>query len=102
VVFGGIHCLGWNVLFQGRAIWRAASLAIVFAPVSILLLFGYVIWSEGSDTVSGTLALLATFPSFFVYIVARVILIVLILMSFRSLPPGVYNTVAWTEFIPHV
>jgi hypothetical protein len=24
------------------------------------------------------------------------------LLSFRSMPPGVYDTVAWTKFIPHI
>ncbi|KAG1769410.1 hypothetical protein EDD22DRAFT_771251 [Suillus occidentalis] len=46
-VFGGMHCLGWNVLFQGRVeqiLWRAASLAIVSAPVSIFLLNSYAIY----------------------------------------------------------
>jgi hypothetical protein len=116
-VFGGMHCLGWNVLFQGRAeqiLWRAASLAIVSAPVSIFLLNSYAIWlghywldhfwlnDSWVDQLGEAVAFLVIFASFFSYIFARVILIVLILMSFRSLPPGVYDTVAWTEFIPHL
>ncbi|OJA10965.1 hypothetical protein AZE42_08484 [Rhizopogon vesiculosus] len=35
------------------------------------------------------------------YTAARLTLIVLTVMSFQSLPSGVYNTVAWTKFIPH-
>jgi preprotein translocase subunit SecG len=110
-VFGGIHCLGWNDLFQGHAeqiLWRAASLAIVSAPVSILLLWGCAIWLNSLDevsmsfAVSRTLASLVPLASIFIYIVARIILIVLILMSFQSLPPGTYDTVAWTNFIPHL
>jgi hypothetical protein len=110
-VFGGIHCLGWNALFHGHAeqiLWRAASLAIVSAPVSILLMWGCAIWLNSLDevsmsfAVSRTLTSLVPLASIFIYIVARVILIVLILMSFQSLPPGIYDTVAWTNFIPHL
>lgn len=103
-VFGGMHCLGWNYMFQGHTIqilWRTASLAIVSAPVCILLLSSYIIWLDDSNDV-GVIALLAVLASSFIYIVARATLIVLILMSFRSLPSGAYDTVAWTQFIPHL
>jgi hypothetical protein len=116
-VFGGMHCLGWNVLFQGRAeqiLWRAASLAIVSAPVSIFLLNSYAIWkghfwldhfwrdNSWLDHFGEAIAFLVVFASFFTYVFARATLIVLILMSFRSLPPGIYDTVTWTKFIPHL
>ncbi|KAG2343519.1 hypothetical protein BDR05DRAFT_301548 [Suillus weaverae] len=38
----------------------------------------------------------------FYYIPARLTIIVLMMLSLRSLPPGAYDTVAWTKFIPHV
>ncbi|KAG1781125.1 hypothetical protein EV702DRAFT_922685, partial [Suillus placidus] len=92
-VFGGIHCLGWNGLFQGRAIWRVASLAIVSVPVSILLLVCYSAWLNGSNDTGDAVAGFAILVSSLIYIAARVTLIVLMLMSLRSLPPGVYDTV---------
>ncbi|KAG1848934.1 hypothetical protein DFJ58DRAFT_461110 [Suillus subalutaceus] len=104
-VFGAIHCLGWNVLFQEHAeqiLWRTASLAIVSVPVSILLFCSYAISLNGSNDINGAITILALVASSFIYIVARVTLIVLILTSFRSLPPGIYDTVAWTNFIPHL
>lgn len=104
-VFGGIHCLGWNVLFQGRAeqiLWRAASLTIVFVPVSIFLFCSCAIWLNGSNDIGGATTFVTAIASCFMYIVARVTLIVLILMGFGSLPPGIYDTVAWTKFIPHL
>ncbi|KAG2070600.1 hypothetical protein BDR04DRAFT_971738, partial [Suillus decipiens] len=100
-VFGGIHCLGWNILFQGHAeqmLWRVASLTIVSAAVFIFLLSSHAIWRDGSA--GPVIADLAAIASSFVYIMARITLIVLILMSFRSLPPGIYDTVTWTKFIP--
>ncbi|KAG2113221.1 hypothetical protein DEU56DRAFT_985197 [Suillus clintonianus] len=104
MVFGGIHCLGWNNLFQGHTeqiLWRAASLVILSAPVSILLSFSYAIWGEFSD-VGTAIAIAAVRASLFIYIVARITLVVLLLMSLRSLPPGVYDTVAWTKLVPHL
>ncbi|KAG1880118.1 hypothetical protein F4604DRAFT_519350 [Suillus subluteus] len=97
-VFGAIHCLGWNILFQEHAeqiLWRTASLAIVSVPVSILLFCSYAISLNGSNDINGAITILALVASSFIYIVARVTLIVLILMNFRSLPPGIYDTVAW-------
>jgi hypothetical protein len=38
MLFGGIYCLGWS---QGVITWREASLAILFAPASIFLSYGY-------------------------------------------------------------
>jgi hypothetical protein len=42
------------------------------------------------------------FIASFIYILARVTLIVLTMLSLRSLPTGIYDTVAWTMFIPHL
>ncbi|KAG2357371.1 hypothetical protein BDR07DRAFT_1297916 [Suillus spraguei] len=100
-VFGGIHCLGWNILFQGHAeqmLWRTASLVIVSAPVSILLLSSYMIW-DGDNL---RIAFFAAITSSFIYIVGRITVIVLISKSFRSLLPGVYDTVAWTRLVLHL
>jgi hypothetical protein len=41
-------------------------------------------------------------PSTMIYVLSRVALLVIALMSLRSLPPGAYETVHWTTFIPHV
>jgi hypothetical protein len=102
MVFGGIHCLGWNYFFQRHAehiLWRATSLGVICAPVVVSL-----------DTLSymRSWKILRIFrfpPGFiasFIYIVARITLIVLTILSLRSLPTGVYDTVAWTTFIPHL
>ncbi|KAG2033101.1 hypothetical protein BDR03DRAFT_872734 [Suillus americanus] len=120
-VFGGIHCLGWNIFFQGHTeqiLWRAASLAIVFAPLAIFLLNGYAIWlghfwldhfrmnrswRDHWNNLGEDIAFLAVLISLLMYIVGRFTLLVLILMSFQSLgDPGIYDTVAWTDFIPHL
>jgi hypothetical protein len=70
VVFGGIHCLNWNVLFQDHIMWRVASLVIVSAPVSTLLCgamgFGWAVWTTlaGYSQLSGNSHFLFHSPAF--------------------------------------
>jgi len=98
ILFGGIHCMGWNYLFQGQMAWRVASLSIFCAPVYTLVLYSSFALNIYIPTF---LARLMMITSSMVYVIARIGLIVLILMSLRSLPPGAYDTVPWTKFIPH-
>ncbi|KAG1814691.1 uncharacterized protein BJ212DRAFT_347280 [Suillus subaureus] len=103
VVFGGIHCLGWNYFFHSHAehiLWRATSLVLICVPVFFLLntlafmhrgKFWLVIFGFSSAQIVSL-----------IYIMARVTLIVLILLSLQSPPTGIYDTVAWTGFIPHL
>jgi hypothetical protein len=103
MVFGGIHCVGWNFPFQShteQVLWRVASLAVLCTPISIVIDYSYMVGSWGFDL--DGLVLYITLLVGFAYIAARLTLIVLILLNFRSLPPGVYDTVAWTKFIPHL
>ncbi|KAG2141002.1 hypothetical protein DEU56DRAFT_734774 [Suillus clintonianus] len=104
IVFGGIHCLGWNYLFQKyteHMLWRAASLWIACAPVFFFLTYWHMVWRGDTSDFADKTGIIVVLISSFVYIVARIILIVLMMMSLRSLPLGVYDTVAWTTFIPH-
>ncbi|KAG1809562.1 uncharacterized protein BJ212DRAFT_1378245, partial [Suillus subaureus] len=70
-VFGAIHCLGWNGVFQGRTeqlLWRVASLEIVLTPVAILML-SYFIW--GGDSDGEVVAPVGLVVGALIYIVAR-------------------------------
>jgi len=102
ILFGGVHCLGWDFLFQKhreQMLWRVSSLAIAGVPATILLLGTVVVFarlSKGTSTVL-TVALI----TFFIYIPTRLILLGLMVLSMRSMPAGVYDTVAWTAYVPH-
>ncbi|KAG1730950.1 uncharacterized protein EDB91DRAFT_737230 [Suillus paluster] len=110
IVFGGIHCLGWNFLFHRQTeqlLWRTASLMIICSPVPILLCSGF--FMSGIDDSSSALIFIikislgiASVISALIYIAARVTIIVLMILSLQSLPSGIYDTVAWTNFFPHV
>ncbi|KAG1781117.1 hypothetical protein EV702DRAFT_1073961 [Suillus placidus] len=105
IVFGGIHCLGWNYLFQTytqHMLWRAASLGIACAPVLLFLDLEYGMSLGRNVSKYRYFIITVATVSSLIYISSRVALIVLMMLSFRSLPLGVYDTVVWTQFIPHL
>jgi hypothetical protein len=108
MMFGGIHCIGWNFLFQSHTeqlLWRNACLAVLWSSASISICYGIDIlkpkWRSLGSDLTNSFAIIIILTCCFAYIVARLILVVLICLGFRSLAPGMYDTVAWTKFIPH-
>jgi hypothetical protein len=102
MIFGAIHCLGWNYLFQAhkeQILWRVASVGIACSPPMLVIVpfiqsFGFAVL----DRFASWLLVVITCD----YIFSRLTIFVLMFLSLRSLPPGAYDTVAWTKFIPHV
>ena len=106
VCFGAIHCIAWGFSFPTHTellIWRMSSVAITAVPVYIPLMFSLGAWLEhiNFDTIS-TIAYFSILPVGLLYVIARVVTLVLALTSLRDLPPGAFDTVHWTTFIPHV
>ena len=104
VCFGAIHCISWGFSFPTLTellIWRVSCVAITAVPIyiSLGLLFGF--WL--ADTGFGeTVIYFIPTSGVTLYIVARVVTLALAFTSLRDLPPGAYETVHWTTFIPHV
>jgi len=73
---------------------------MVFAPSYTIVLYRYAFSGNGADVI-GRFTLYTTVISCVTYIIVHVALIVLMLMSLRLLPPGAYDTVAWTTLRPH-
>ncbi|KAG1814684.1 uncharacterized protein BJ212DRAFT_346804 [Suillus subaureus] len=102
VITGVLHCLGWSYLFQGHTeqiLWRVTSIVTASTSIPLLLIFGWVILfdvTQDSWVVRFSVVTVA-----FIYVTTRITVIVLISSSLRSLPPGIYDTVAWTTFVPH-
>ncbi|KAG1743003.1 hypothetical protein EDD22DRAFT_808277, partial [Suillus occidentalis] len=99
MIFGGIHCLGWNYSFQAhkqQILWRVASVGIT-CPL-LLLHCILLIMSTGSTSI---LLYLGVCLCTCFYLFSRITIFVLMFLSLRSLPPGAYDTVARTKFIPH-
>jgi len=119
-IFGAIHCVAWSFQFPSHAeqlLWRMASLAITCAPMVILfpvLGFEWLKWLVGPDPISHVMPRRVIEPvvligsvvfvalPLFLYTLSRVVLLVIVFMSLRSLPPGAYETVHWITFIPHL
>ncbi|KAI9450525.1 hypothetical protein F5148DRAFT_987015 [Russula earlei] len=101
LAFGGIHCIGWSFTFPTsteQTLWRVASVSMIVAPILyMLLLRGDDLWTFDawfSDTSHVSLI--------FVYLLGRLALLVLPILTLRSLPPAAYHVVHWTSLIPHV
>lgn len=130
ILHSTIHLLAWNVEFPTHAeqlLWRGATLTLLVASsfsvgvVGSLIRRGYTgrvnlcwIWVNGQvgrpDPEKATLwqrfqfrMLDVVFTSTTLCLVlARLCIILEVIISFRSLPGGVYKTVRWTGFIPHI
>ncbi|KAG2356742.1 hypothetical protein BDR07DRAFT_1533932, partial [Suillus spraguei] len=106
MVFGVIHCLGWN-FFPGHTeqiFWRVASIGV---PCSLIVPFlGAAVFlshDHVTDLQHAFEPLMGCVTCcIFLYLFARFTIIVLMFLSLRSLPPGAYHTVVWSEFIPHL
>jgi hypothetical protein len=106
MIFAGIHCLGWNYLFQAhkeQILWRVASVGMACSPlifvIQIVIDMAAVEFAISARYIaSGGLMVIYTS----IYVFSRITIFVLVFLSLRSLPPGAYDTVAWTMHIPHV
>jgi hypothetical protein len=124
LVFGGLHCLCWNFAYPSQAertIWRVASLAITVPfPASVVLfvlfaIIGSIIGSliDVNDGIMGKVTGIITDIIVytgvvlgcllaFVYVLARIILLVEALVLLRSQPADAFRDVDWTKILPHV
>ena len=106
VCFGAIHCIAWVFSFPTHGellMWRVSSIAITAVPIYIPLMLGVATWLSGMDFEYFVVAVVSSvLPAGIVYIIARAVTLVLAFTSLRDLPPGAYETVYWTTFIPHV
>ena len=108
VCFGAIHCIAWHFSFPTPTellMWRISSVAITAVPIYIPLMFFLGVLLGGlmnSDKLGVTVFYFGPLSGGILYIIARAVTLVLAFTSLRDLPPGAYQTVHWTTFIPHV
>ena len=106
VLFGAIHCIAWSFSFPTHVellIWRISSVAVTVVPSHILLMLFLTDWLKNTNF-NATLVIVSfsILPAGMLYILARAVTLILVFTSLRDLPPGAFNTVYWTTFIPHI
>ena len=107
VCFGEIHCIAWHFTFPTHtklSMWQILSITITAVPVYIPLVFalGGCLDYVGFKNFTLTVLMFGGLSGGILYIIAQAVTLVLALTSLRDLPPGAYETVHWTTFIPHV
>jgi len=116
-----IHVLGWGFSFPTDAemfIWRASSVTLVAVMVvggfalelasrpwfdfSFSLLWIWELEAKRKTWARKWLFRICADSAYIIYIVARLLIFAEILLSFRALPPGAYDSIDWSAFWPHV
>ena len=104
--FGAIHCIAWIFSFPTHIellMWRISSVAITAVPIYIPLILLLAFLAGLMDFDYTMIAVVSSIlPAGILYILARAVTLVLAFTSLRDLPPGAYETVYWTTFIPHI
>lgn len=105
VTFGGIHCIAWSFVFPSQAervLWRVCCIIVMGVPVLLAVIFGLLMLFWKSLRPFRPTIREVVDKTRYVYILARVIMLVIALIVLRILPPGVSETVSWPTFIPHI
>ncbi|KAF3076609.1 hypothetical protein CFAM422_001088 [Trichoderma lentiforme] len=103
-VFGGVHAVAWNFAFPSTVeliLWRCASIYTAAAPLCTMLL-GYINVKLDSDSSIGNVFMSAfCIFSAFLYVIARLFILVEMFRTLCFLPPGSYIS-TWTTNMPHL
>ena len=116
--YGAFHLSAWNAHFPAnteRWLWRCAGLIDVIGPwlyhlKNYLSEFVYKLFGEAEDTRRWLLIMLSPFHIIFavtnnvlwmVTLIVRLFFPVAALVSLRESVSGMYETVEWTQFLPH-
>ncbi|KAF8972236.1 hypothetical protein BDZ97DRAFT_1752822 [Flammula alnicola] len=118
IIFGLIHCVGWNFLFPSstmRNLWRVCSVVIVGGPCItgffylgcfVYLRYLYIPFPQSGHLIWSLKTIVQVFKvipvTITIYIGARFCLLVLAFVALRDLVPGAYAVVEWVSFIPHL
>ena len=109
MLYGALHCLAWNFSFPTaveRTLWRISSVATIVALPAVgifglpLLALKDAKW-RCAPYLRDSIRL---FPCMLIclYPLCRAYLLVESFVELRFLPAGVYETVQWSNFLPHV
>jgi len=108
VIFGGLHCIGWNFTYTTpfeQHLWRASSVVITAIPLVVApidyILENFKLNKGFGGVVRLVLDLIMTIL-LFIYVPARLSLIGQALALLRNQPQTAFLAVDWTKYIPHI
>ena len=104
MLFGGIHCAGWDFPFPSHAeliIWRVSSFIILMFPCTFVCVIGVedLVWDMN---INATINIYVFGLGIVIYVLARLTLFVEAFIALRHLPPGAYAAVKWTALLLHM
>ncbi|KAI9792974.1 MAG: Phosphate metabolism transcription protein [Peltula sp. TS41687] len=119
--YGAVHITAWNFRFPTaieRFLWRAACIDTIAGTISLLTLFSVVIYLREHDWRRLVKAFCTPEPGWMPYLfrslivlgllnvplflASRLYILVETFISLRHVPKGIYQTVQWTDYIPHI
>ena len=106
--FGAIHCLAWNAHFPTHIeanLWRASAVIVTATPGTLIPLAIATSYSDEwrrARKWKNVSTWTSNLPLGFPYLLARICLLVLALLSLRALPYDAYVVATWTIYIPHI
>jgi hypothetical protein len=108
MISGAVYCTAWHFQVPTHAeqlLWRLAAAIITGTPALIFL--KYILPPTSRlpfllSVIFGYSLLFISILEISFYVIARLTLLILPLISLRQLPAGAYQTVRWTTFIPHI
>jgi hypothetical protein len=111
-VLGAIHCIPWSFYFatlKEQWVWRVSAILVSGLPISFIVT-GF-LCPEFVDKDNKPTWIMKLYQAFvllvgrvmgFLYIIARIVLLVLPFVALRTLPPGAYVQLNWVSFLPHI
>ncbi|KAL8738302.1 MAG: hypothetical protein Q9181_000891 [Wetmoreana brouardii] len=119
--YGAAHCTAWNFIFPTpteRLLWRISCVDTVAGVISLLALFSLSVYLHEHQARSLIKAFFTQEPGIMswvyrmiitigvlnipLFILSRIFIIVETFISLRHVQKGVYKTVEWTDYIPHI
>ena len=110
-VFGVIHCIPWSFHFatlEEQWAWRISAILVSGLPISWVPLGRFLQRFMGNKKKPTRMKLYQIFIVLiyigmaFLYIIARIVLLILAFGALRALTPGAYVQLNWVSFLPHI
>ncbi|GJJ06822.1 hypothetical protein Clacol_001018 [Clathrus columnatus] len=104
-VFGGIHLFAWKYEFPSRMelwLWRLSALVIVGAPPIIFIPVSILIRNKAKQHFYFRLSKMILPSLVLLYVIARLVILVLAMISLKTLSPRALTDVEWLKFVPYI